>query len=67
MISFEPLRTILLKRGYFMYNFVKDGIISDEIATALKHDRKVNLRHLSKIALRLDCDVGDLCEWKSEK
>ena len=65
MISFEPLRTILLKRGLFMYDFVKNGTISDEIATALKHDRKVNMRHLSKIAAQLDCDIGDLCEWKS--
>lgn len=66
MISFNPLRTMLLKKGLFMYDLVKDRTISDEIATAIKNDRNVNIRYLSKIAERFDCDIGDICEWKSE-
>lgn len=64
MISFQPLRDTLLKRGISIYTLERSGVFGKATTAVLRHDNgNVTTKTLNSICNFLQCGLEDVATW----
>ncbi|MED0677711.1 helix-turn-helix transcriptional regulator [Aneurinibacillus thermoaerophilus] len=67
MISFEPLRILMVKRNMKKKDLVSGVPISQSTAAKIGKDEYVSLKVIDDICQFLDCEISDIIEHRKEK
>jgi DNA-binding Xre family transcriptional regulator len=65
MITYEKLWKRMKEQGITQYRLHIEGI-SNSTLTRLKRNKSVNMETIDKLCSILQCDVGDIMEYKQE-
>ena len=65
MITYEKLWKRMKEQGITQYRLHIEGI-SNSTLTRLKRNKSVNMETIDKLCNILQCDVGDIMEYKEE-
>lgn len=66
MICYDKLFAMMKLKGLTTYRIRKDNIISQSALTALNNGRNVTLDTIDRLCRALDCQPGDLLEYKPD-
>ena len=58
---------LLREKGFTSYKIRKEGIINETALQRLRDGKMISWEQLSNICRVLDCQPGDLLEYKSEE
>ena len=64
MLTYEKLKILMVKRNVEWKDLIKDKIITQPTRRSLVKDDYVDIRTLEKIAIYLNCDIGDIVSIK---
>lgn len=56
----------LKEKGYTTYRIRKDKVFSENTLQAFRTGKMVSFETIGKLCEMLECDVGDILEYKSE-
>ena len=56
----------LKEKGYTTYKIRKDKVFSENTLQAFRTGKMVSFETIGKLCEMLECDVGDILEYKSE-
>lgn len=66
MIVYEKLRALMKSKGLTTYKIRKDNIISQHALQSIVHDKSITTDTINKLCKALDCQPGDLMEYKPD-
>ena len=66
MITYKPLRKLLVERDLKKTDLVEMGLISRGTLSKLSKDRYVGMEIIDKLCCGLDCDIKDIVEYRKE-
>ncbi|MHB8124628.1 MAG: helix-turn-helix domain-containing protein [Desulfitobacteriaceae bacterium] len=66
MITYEPLRILMVKRKMKKMDIVNECGLSPTTASKLWNDEYVALSVIDRLCNLLDCDIGDVMEHKKD-
>ena len=64
MITYKPLRKLLVERNMKKTDLVEMGLISTGTLAKLGKDRYVGLEIIDKLCTGLDCKISDIVEYE---
>lgn len=64
-ISFDPMREWMKKQHISFYRLANEGIDAQRLQR-LRHDRPVTTETIGKLCEIMQCQPGDLMEYRSE-
>ena len=67
MLTYEKLKILMVKRNIEWKDLIKDKIITQPTRRSLVKDDYVDIRTLEKIAIYLECDIGDIVSIKKDQ
>lgn len=66
MISYEPFYKTLLRKNITEYQLIFRHGFSANILHRMKHGANITLKTLDTLCFILDCEVGDIIEYKKD-
>lgn len=66
-VSYDKLWKILIDKKMKKYQLRQTAQISSNSVAKMSKDEPVSMEILMKVCETLDCDIGDICEFKSDK
>lgn len=66
MICYDKLFALMKTKGLTTYRIRKENIISQSALTALNKGNNVTLETIDRLCRALDCQPGDLLEYKPD-
>ena len=67
MIVFERLWKTMNEKGISQYALINVHNISEPQLTRLRRNEIVKTEILSKLCAILDCEIGDICEFRKDR
>ena len=64
MLTYEKMKILMVKRNIEWKDLIKDKVITQPTRRSLVKDEYVDIRTLEKIAVYLNCDIGDIVSIK---
>lgn len=65
-IKYDKLLALMKKKGLTTYKIRKENIISQSALTAIKQGKGITTDTIAKLCKALDCQPGDMLEYKKE-
>ncbi len=62
MVSYKRLLHILVDRDLELTSFILNCGLSSNIVTKIKNNQNVEIKTLEKICLKLEVNIGDICD-----
>lgn len=59
-VTYEKLRTKISEKGIQFKDLVEAGVCCWQTVSNINHDKYLTLQSLEKIAIYLDCEIGDI-------
>ena len=66
MISYKPFYETLFKKGITEYHLIFKQGFSANTLYRIKKGQAINTKTLDSLCYALDCDIGDIIEFKKE-
>ena len=67
MIVYDKLFTLLKANGISTYRIRKEGIIPQGTLSLLKNNKSVTIETINKLCAVLNCQPGDILEYKPDQ
>lgn len=68
MLTYEKLRIEMVKKNVEWKHLVKEKLITQDTRRSLARDLAyVDIKTLEKLAIRLECDIGDIVSIKKDR
>lgn len=66
MLTYEKMKIIMVKKNIEWKDMIRDKIITQPTRRSLVKDDYVDIKTLEKIAMYLECDIGDIVSIKKD-
>lgn len=67
MITYDRFFDFIKKKGYTQNELIRKEIINARLLNALKNNKSVTTKSLNELCNKLDCNIDDILEYKSDK
>lgn len=67
MLTYEKMKILMVKKGIEWKDLVRDKVITQPTRRSLVKDDYVDIKTLEKIAIYLECDIGDIVSIKKDQ